>query len=76
MIDNKASGVFHRITRVSGGLYGVETVVLEKGKIVSTSEVSPNYPTVTLAKFGKQAFAEAHAEFDRASEQLSKEQNA
>lgn len=75
MIDNKASGTFHRITRESGGLYGVETVVLEKGKVVSTTEISPNYPTVTLAKFGKQAFAEAHAAFDAASEKLSKEQN-
>lgn len=76
MIDNKASGTFHRITRAQGGLYGIETVVLERGKVVSTSEVSPNYPTVTLAKFGKQCFAEAHAEFDAASEKLSKEQNA
>ena len=68
MIDNKVSGTFHRIVKVTGGLYGIESVVLEKGKVVNTSEVSPNYPTVTMAKFGKQAFAEAHNDYDLASQ--------
>jgi hypothetical protein len=75
MIDNRVSGTFHRITRAPGGLYGVESVTVVNGRVTKTSEVSPNYPTVTLAKFGKQAFAEAHDAYDLASSQLSKEQN-
>ena len=68
MKDKKEiSGRFHRVTRVKGGTYGIETVVLEKGKIIGTEEVEPNYPSVTLAKFGKQAFMEAQNLFDEES---------
>ena len=62
--DKDLSGRFHRIVRVSGGLYGIETVVVEKGKIVSTEVIDENYPTVTLAKFGRNAFAEAQTHYD------------
>lgn len=62
--DKDLSGKFHRIVRVSGGLYAIETVVVEKGKIVSSEWIDENYPTVTLAKFGRNAFAESQAHYD------------
>ncbi len=69
MKDKKElSGRFHRVTRVKGGTYGIETVVLEKGKVVSTEEIEPNYPSITLAKYGKQGFMEAQDNFDAESQ--------
>jgi len=66
---------YHRVFKTKEGLYGVETVTVAKGKVTETVElVSPNYPTVTMAKFGKQAFAEAHDLYDR--ESTTKVQNA
>lgn len=62
--DKDLSGKFHRIIRVAGGLYGIESVTVEKGKIVSTEWIDENYPTVTLAKFGRNAFAESQAHYD------------
>lgn len=63
-VDKDLSGRFHRVVRVAGGLYGIETIVVEKGKVVSQEWSDENYPTVTLAKFGRNAFAESQAEYD------------
>lgn len=60
MKDLKLDGRFHRIVKAPHGLYGLETITVEKGKVVNVEEISPNYPTVTMAKFGKAAMAEAH----------------
>lgn len=69
MKDNKeVKGVFHRVTRAAGGFYGIETITIDKGKVTNTVEISPNYPTITLSKFGKQAFLEAQMEYDKASQ--------
>lgn len=60
MSNLKLSGNYHRIFRGEHGLYGVETVTLKDGKVINVEVMSPNYPTVTMAKFGKRAMAEAH----------------
>ena len=54
------SGTFHRLFRGEMGLFGIETIVVDKGKVISQSEISPNYPTIAIAKFSKQAMNEAH----------------
>lgn len=58
-------GVYHRIFKAPHGLYGVESVTIEKGKVVDVESMSPNYPTVTMAMFGKRAMAEAHNLYDK-----------
>lgn len=68
MKDNKEiSGKFHRIYREKGGNYGIETLLVEKGKITSVEDIEPNYPTITLAKFGKKSFEEANEQYDKAT---------
>jgi hypothetical protein len=63
--SKERSGRFHRIYREKGGNYGVETLVVENGKVVDVEDIEPNYPTITLAKFGKKAFEEANAQYDK-----------
>jgi hypothetical protein len=68
MKDTKETkGRFHRIYREKGGNYGIETLVVEKGKIVEVENIEPNYPTITLAKFGKKSFEEANETYDKAT---------
>ena len=66
------SGTFHRIYRVKGGLYGVETITVEKGKVTELNRDEENYPPVTMAKFNKRAFSEAQITFD-ANSQVTQE---
>ena len=69
MKDNKdLNGRYHRIVKEKGGNYGIETVVIEKGKVTSTEFIEPNYPTITLSKFGKKAFEEASEKYDKESQ--------
>jgi hypothetical protein len=72
MIDTKVDGTFHRITKAPHGLYGVETVKIEKGKVVETETMNANYPTVTMAMFGKRAMAEAHNLYDKHKMEVAK----
>ena len=58
------SGEFHRIYRVKGGLYGIETITLDKGKVIDQSLDEENYPPVTMGKFNKIAFSDAQNRFD------------
>lgn len=69
MKDKKElTGRYHRLFRVGTGDFGIETVVVENGKIVSNEEVDANYPTITVAMFGKKAVQEAMAAYDKASQ--------
>jgi hypothetical protein len=65
------SGTFHRIYRVKGGLYGIETITVSKGKVTDSVIAEENYPTVTMAKFNKVCFAEAQDKFDKDSQEVS-----
>lgn len=65
-------GYFHRIFKGNHGLYGIETVKIEKGKVVEVEEQSPNYPTVAMAMFGKRAMAEAHSLYSKVKMQVLK----
>jgi len=58
-------GIYHRVTKEKGGLYGIETLVVKDGKVIDVKDVDPNYPVVTLSKFGKQAFQEASDRYDQ-----------
>jgi len=53
-------------------LYGIETVKIEKGKVVDVEQMSPNYPTVTMAMFGKRAMAEAHDMYAKIKMEVAK----
>jgi hypothetical protein len=64
------NGTFHRIYRVKGGLYGIETITVAKGKVTETVKQEENYPTVTMAKFNKVCFAEAQNAFDTESQEV------
>ena len=69
MKDKKeVSGRFHKLIRTGEGNFGIETVVLDKGKVVEVEEIEANYPTIALAKYGKTAFAEAMAQYDKDSQ--------
>jgi hypothetical protein len=72
MKDLKLDGYYHRIFKGNHGLYGVETVKLEKGKVVEIEEMSPNYPTVAMAMFGKRAMAEAHDMYSKSKMLVAK----
>lgn len=72
MKDLKLDGTFHRIFKGKHGLYGIETVRLEKGKVVEVEEQSPNYPTVAMAMFGKRAMAEAHDMYSKKTMEVAK----
>lgn len=61
-------GTFHRVYRVKGGLYGIETITVAKGKVTESVVTDANYPTVTMAKFNKVVFAEAQFDFDKKSQ--------
>lgn len=63
-MNKDINGTFHRIYRVKGGLYGIETITVAKGKVTEYEMKEENYPTVTMAKFTKGCFAEAQAAFD------------
>jgi hypothetical protein len=65
-------GFYHRIFKGKHGLYGIETIKVEKGKIVDTEQLSPNYPTVTMAQFGKRAMAEAHDLYSKVKMEVAK----
>jgi len=65
-------GYFHRIFKGNHGLYGIETVKIEKGKVVDVEQMSPNYPTVTMAMFGKRAMAEAHDMYAKIKMEVAK----
>lgn len=67
------NGTFRRVTRAPGGLFGIETIVLDKGKVIDYYEDDPNYPTITLSMFGKQSFNEAQVEYDKASQAVKVE---
>ena len=62
------NGTFHRINRVKGGLYKIETITVAKGKVTESTLSEENYPTVILAKFNKTVFGEAQEAFDAASQ--------
>lgn len=72
MRDLKLDGTFHRIFKGKHGLYGIETVTVEKGKVTTVEEVSPNYPTIAMAMFGKRAMAEAHDVYDKKTMEVMK----
>ena len=70
-MENKdLSGIFHRIYRLKGGLYGTETITVAKGKVTEYAKTEENYPTVTMAKFNKRCFSEAQMEFDKNSQEV------
>jgi len=65
MKDKKElTGRFHRLFRVGTGDFGIETVIVENGKIVKVEEVEANYPTITMSMFGKRALQEAMVAYD------------
>jgi len=72
----KVSGIFHRVTRAPMGMYGLESITVEDGVVTESKVVDPNYPTITLAQFGKQAFVEAQEAYDkRSQEEYAKQEN-
>jgi len=62
------NGTFHRINRVKGGLYVMETITVSKGKATESTLSEATYPPVLLAKFNKTVFGQATAEYDAASQ--------
>ena len=62
------NGVFRRVYRAPGGMYGIELVTIEKGKVISTEIEEATFPTITLSKLGKQCFNEAAKAYDKATQ--------
>lgn len=67
----ETSGTYYNIFRSSGGVYGIETVTLEKGKVKSVEQSEPTFPTIVLSKLGKQMFVEAQNSFDASQAAVS-----
>lgn len=65
-------GFYHRIFKGKHGLYGIETIKVDKGKVTSVEEMSPNYPTIAMAQFGKRAMAEAHEQYSASKMEVAK----
>lgn len=73
MKENKeVTGVFSKIFRSHDSTYGIEVITIEKGKVIKVETVEENYPTVTLSKFGKAAFAQAQTEWDARDKPVEK----
>jgi hypothetical protein len=66
-MNKDISGKFHRVYRDKLGLYGIETLTIEKGKVIDIEVVEASYPTITLSKFGKESFKDAQDRYDQAS---------
>jgi hypothetical protein len=62
------NGHFRRVYRDKAGMYGIQYVTIEKGKVTAIEDEEPNYPTVTLRKFGKTSFEDAQKQFDKDSQ--------
>jgi len=59
------NGEYYRVFRAEGGMFGVEQINVTKGKVTSIVEfVEPTFPTIAMARLGKQAFAEAQTNYD------------